>query len=174
MTLRPATLKAVAERSATLGEFGRNFRDWLHELRRHSARPRITEAIRDEPPLLARTFAGGAVADAWLAAYAEHVAGAVGHAAPAWAGRPARVSPDPWFADDGGSASQRILALRDTPAAFKRRNLYTAAPELPLALRAGRPGKSAAEKRQANAERQRRFRARRREELKRFKRPRSR
>lgn len=95
MSPRPATLRAVAERSAPLEEFGRNFRDWLHALRRHSSRPRIAEAIRDEPPLLARTFAGGAVADAWLAAYAEPVAGAVGNAAPAWAGWPSRVSPEP-------------------------------------------------------------------------------
>jgi hypothetical protein len=166
MTPRPATLKEIAERSGSLEDFGRHFRDWLHELRRHSSRPRIEAAVREEPPLLAARFARGAVADAWLAAYADHLAARIGRAAPGWVRAPARVSPEPWFADATQSAALRLLALRDSPAAFKRRNLYTATVDLPLALRAGRPAKSAEEKLRNNAERQRRFRARRQQQLK--------
>lgn len=138
MNPRPTTLKEVAERSASLEEFGRNFRDWLHELRRHSSRPKLESAICEEPPMLAENFAQGAVADAWLAAYAEHLAVKIGRPAPNWSHDPARLSPEPWFADDARSPSLRALALRDSPTAFKRRNLFTAAVDLPLALRVGR------------------------------------
>jgi hypothetical protein len=55
-----------------------------------------------------------------------------------------------------------------SPLAFKRRNLYTTNVELPLRLRAGQPRKSAEQKRQSNASRQWRFRARRREEFSRL------
>jgi hypothetical protein len=48
---------------------------------------------------------------------------------------------------------------------FKRRNIFTPSVDLPLSLRAGRPAKSAEEKRKTNAGRQRRFRAARRDEL---------
>lgn len=59
----------------------------------------------------------------------------------------------------------RALALRDSPPAFKNRILFTARVDLPLRLHAGRPPKSAGEKRLTNAGRQRRFRARRALEL---------
>jgi len=55
----------------------------------------------------------------------------------------------------------RLGALRDSPAPFKNRNLFTPVVDLPLNLRAGRPVKPAEEKRRANAERQARFRVRR-------------
>ena len=51
------------------------------------------------------------------------------------------------------------------PLAFKRRNLFTPAVDLPLRLRAGRPEKTPEEKRRTNAERQRRFRKARQQEL---------
>jgi hypothetical protein len=50
-----------------------------------------------------------------------------------------------------------VFALRDSPPAFKRRNLFAAAPDLPVRLRAGRPPVAAALRRANNAERQRRF-----------------
>jgi hypothetical protein len=59
----------------------------------------------------------------------------------------------------------RTLALIHAPLAFKRRNIFTPWVDLPLALRAGRPAKSAEQKRKTNAERQRRFREARRREL---------
>ena len=166
MSLRPVTLAGIAECSGSLEDFGRHFRDWLHEIRRHSSRPQLAAAVREEPPRLAARFAQGGVADAWLAAYAEHLAGRIGRPVPVWANQRGRVSSEPWFATDPTSARLRLLALRDSPAAFKKRNLFTPAVDLPLALRAGRPVKSAEEKRRTNAERQRRFRVRRRAELK--------
>jgi len=166
MNLRPVTLAEVADRAESLEDFGRHFRDWLHEIRRHSSRPQLDAAVQVEPPRLAGRFAQGDVADAWLAAYAEHLAGRIDRTVPAWAEKRGRVAPEPWFAVDEASPRLRLIALRDSPVAFKKRNLFTATVDLPLALRAGRPVKSAEEKRRNNAERQRRFRARRQTELK--------
>lgn len=164
MTLRPATLKEIAERSDSIADFGRHLRDWLHELRRASSRTQAAAAIADEPPRLRDKFAQGHVADAWLAAYAEHLAGKIGAPAPEWAFAPWRTSKDPIF-DEGSTPALRTLALVRAPLAFKRRNIFTPSVDLPLALRAGRPAKSAEEKRKTNAERQRRFRKARRDEL---------
>jgi hypothetical protein len=164
MNPRPATLKEIAERSDSLGDFGRHLRDWLHELRRASSRPQAAAAIADEPPRLAEKFSQGQVADAWLAAYAEHLAARLGTAAPDWAFAAWRISEDPLF-DEGSTPALRALALAQAPLAFKRRNIFTPSVDLPLSLRAGRPPKPAEHKRQANAERQRRFREVRRKEL---------
>jgi len=146
-------------------DFGRNLRDWLHELRRISSRRQACRCIASEPLPLRRRFPNGAAADAWLAAYAEHLATRIGRQPPAWAFCPSRVSPEPWFADDAGSPALRVLMLQRSPLPFKRRNLYTPSVELPLQLHAGRPAKSPEERRFANAARQHRFRLRRMEEL---------
>ena len=164
MNLRPSTLKEIAERSDSLGDFGRHLRDWLHELRRASSRTQAAETIAEEPPRLRDKFPQGHVADAWLAAYAEHLAGKIGGAAPEWTLAPWRTLDDPIF-DDGSTPALRTQALVRAPLAFKRRNIFTPSVDLPLTIRAGRPAKSAEEKRQTNAERQRRFREARRNEL---------
>ena len=159
---RPETLRAVAEESDSLETFGRLFRDWLHAVRTFSSRAQLERAIRDEPPRLARNFAEGKVADAWLAASAEYAAQRAALPCPAWA--TGRVAPEPWFAVDHDPVA-RAIALRDSPGPFKARNLFTPGVDLPLRLRAGRPRKSSAELRAANAERQRRFREKRQGEL---------
>lgn len=165
MSARPTTLKAVAESSASLREFGLNLRDWLHELRRASSRNQAAGAIEAEPPLLRDRFAEGSVADAWLGAYAEHLSQKLDRPAPHWAFACERVLADPAFDEGADSPVLRALALTRSPAAFKRRNLFTPSVDLPLRLRAGRPTKSPEEKRKTNAERQKRFRQARQEEL---------
>lgn len=165
MSGRPSTLEEVAAWSASLREFGLNLRDWLHELRRASSRNQAARAVEAEPPLLRDRFAEGAVADAWLGAYAEHLSQKLGRAAPAWAFARERVLADPAFDEGSKSPALRALAVTRSPAAFKRRNIFTPAVDLPLRLRAGRPAKSPEEKRKTNAERQRRFRKARQEEL---------
>ena len=165
MSKRPTTLKEVAAQSASLPEFGLNLRDWLHELRRASSRNQAAAAIAEEPPLLRERFTGGAVADAWLGAYAEHLAQRLRQPTPPWAFAPDRIAPEPVFDAGAENPELRIRALAYAPAAFKRRNIFTPSVDLPLRLRAGRPQKSAEEKRRTNAERQRRFRAARQEEL---------
>ena len=165
MSPRPTTLKEIAERAASLGDFGRHLRDWLHELRRVSSRTQAAATIADEPARLGKKFPEGPVADAWLAAYAEHLAGKIGVPAPAWAFAPWRTSAEPVFDEGGDHPALRALALAHAPLAFKRRNIFTPSVDLPLSLRAGRPAKSIEEKRRTNAERQRRFRQARSDEL---------
>jgi len=170
MITRPRSLKEVAEQSASIEEFGLNLRDWLHELRRElrraSSRTQAEAAVVEEPPRLGQKFPQGYIADAWLAAYAEHLTGRIQRAAPAWAFAPERVAPEPVFDEGSDSPTLRALALAHAPAAFKRRNIFTPSVDLPVRLRAGRPTKSPEEKRKTNAERQRRFRQARVEELK--------
>ncbi len=165
MTTRPKSLREVAARSDSLGEFGRHLRDWLHELRRFSSRAQAAATIAAEPPFLIGKFPEGRTADAWLGAYAEHLSRKLGRAAPAWAFAPGRIAQDPTFDQGAESMKLRTLALLHAPAAFKRRNLFTPSVDLPLRLRPGRPAKSPEEKRKTNAERQRRFRLARHKEL---------
>jgi len=160
---RPQSLREVAERAEDLSHFGHEFADWLHTLRGGVTRSQASAAISEEPPALRDRFPDGRVADAWLAAYAEHLADRIGQATPTWAFSPNRTSPEPWFSVEHPDARRR--ALRDSPPPFKNRNLFTEKVDLPLRLLAGRPRKAADEKRRTNAERQRRFRARRAVEL---------
>ena len=163
MTGRPQSLAEVAHRSDTLDRFGREFQDWLHTVRSTRSRPAIAKMLAPAPAFLATRFPEGTVADAWLAAYAEHLATIANLPIPRWAADTHRVSNQPWYSVT--SPAERALALRQTPEAFAKRNLFTPHVDLPLRLRAGRPPKTAEEKRQANAARQRRFRARRALEL---------
>ena len=164
MTLRPKTLNEVAERSDTLEEFGWHLRDWLHELRNASSRREAAARVATAPRRLRDKFPQGSVADAWLGAYAEHLSGKVGSVPPKWASSRWRILDQPLF-DAGATSELRRLALAGSPLAFKRRNIFTPAVDLPLRIRAGRPGKSLEEKRRNNAERQRRYRKARSEEL---------
>jgi hypothetical protein len=163
--LRPRTLREISQRSDSIGDFGRHLRDWLHELRSVSSRRQAIEAIADEPALLSERFPEGNVADAWLAAYAEHLAGKIGVGAPEWAFLPRRIAAEPIFDESSYNRRLRTLALENAPLAFKRRNIFTPSVDLPVVLRAGRPAKSIEEKRRTNAERQRRFRKMRLKEL---------
>jgi len=165
MTRRPASLKEVADLSDSMAEFGLNFTDWLHEVRRLSSRGQIERSYLQEPRILEARFKGGKAADAWLAAYAEHAASHIGRPPPEWAFDESRVAAEPWFSDVLGSKRLRASSLARSPLAFKRRNLYTYNVELPLRLRAGRPSTTPEQRRKANAERQRRFRIRRKAEL---------
>ena len=166
MQNRPTSLAEIATRADSLERFGRELADWLHALRGLGSRPALAGTIADAPALLAGRFSEGALADATLAAYADLLADRAGIAPPAWCFAEGRVAPEPWFASAGPRS--RVLALRDTPPAFKRRNLFSAAPDLPVRLRAGRPTVSAEQRRAKNAERQRRFQIRRRELIQRL------
>ena len=145
---RPKTLKEVAAWSQSLEDFGRNLRDWQHEIQRggvHSC-VELAKRLHPEPELLRGIFEGGDTADAYLAAYAEWIADRAGVARPAWTHDKARVLSDPWFATPD---HRRLLVT--TPASFRQRNLFTS-PEPVFHAQAGRP-KVSAEQKRANANR---------------------
>lgn len=154
---RPRSLSEVAAAADSLGAFGHHLRDWQHHLSSLTSRPAVWAAIESEPVLLAGRFEQGEVADAWLAATAEYLAARIGLAAPEWVAGEGRRLLSPWFT----SPVRRLAAMRDSPAPFKNRNLFTESVDLPLHLRPGRPRVSPEQLRAKNAERQRRFRARR-------------
>lgn len=157
MKSRPQTLAEVAEAADSLAAFGHHLRDWQHHLRSRTSRPAVRATIRPEPVRLAPRFSQGELADAWLAATAELLAARLGEHAPSWVMGKGRTLEYPWFA----SPIRREEALRDSPAPFKNRNLFTETVDLPLRLRSGRPRVTPEQLRAKNAERQRQFRARR-------------
>lgn len=153
---RPRSLRDVAESSKTLEEFGRNLRDWQHEVQRGGvgSRKEFSHRLEETPPLLSEQFPKGDLADATLAAYAEWLADQAGIARPDWCSDPKRVAKTPWF----GSPLRGWL-LAHTPASFRQRNLFTI-PEAVFTPRAGRPRKSIEHKARMAAERQRAYRRR--------------
>jgi len=64
-----------------------------------------------------------AVQDAYLAAVAAHVAQRLRIRVPTWAEKKCRRLEHPWFALPDAWA--RATLLRDSPAAFRERNLFT-------------------------------------------------
>ncbi|MDR1818057.1 MAG: hypothetical protein LBR07_07830 [Puniceicoccales bacterium] len=134
MQPRPKTLAQIAERSDTLREFGYHTRDWEHELARLRTHAEVLASIETEPVLLAPHFAQGEVADAWLAATAELLCARLDATAPPWVYGKNRFLPEnkPWFSIENETTNLRLLTLRDTPSAFKSRNLFSGAVCLPL------------------------------------------
>lgn len=118
---RPGTLAAVAISSSTLEEFGYNLRDWQHEIRDKWRGPKdFARRIRTEPIRLENKFPQGDVADAYLEAYALWLGDKVGISRVDWARARKRQAQTPWF-----SGFKRASLLRDSPAHFIERNLFT-------------------------------------------------
>ncbi len=78
--------------------------------------------IDREPELLAGKIENGEVTDAYLAALAEYLAWRDGLLVPEWTQDRRRVMKEPWYAT-GISGLKPLLAM-ESPAAFRRRNLF--------------------------------------------------
>ena len=118
---RPGTLADVAINSYSLEEFGYNLRDWQHEIRDKWRGPKdFSRRLQAEPEWLENKFQGGDVAGAYLEAYALWLADRVGVPRVEWAREKKRKARDPWF-----SGFKRASLLRDAPAHFIERNLFT-------------------------------------------------
>jgi len=153
---RPTTLAEIALAADSLESFGMHVRDWQHEIQRgcvHS-RPEFRRRLEEPPPRCRGRFAGGDIADAYLAAYAEWLADRAGIPRPRWAADRDRVAVDPWFA-----TPLRGWLIATTPASFRQRNLFTT-PEAVFQPRAGRPRVSATHKREKARQRQKAYRQR--------------
>lgn len=119
---RPRSLFAVVRDADSTEGIGLNLADFLDHVNWLAKQPavavRVAASLRTEPP---RT--GDAVQDAYLAAVAAHLAHRLRLRAPAWTEKKNRRLEHPWFAlpDDWA----RATLLRDSPAAFRERNLFT-------------------------------------------------
>jgi hypothetical protein len=115
-------LFAVVRDAASTEDIGCNLADFLDHVNWLAQQPaaavRVAASLRREP---ART--GDAVQDAYLAAVAVHLAHRLGRRAPAWTEKKSRRLEHPWFALPYPWA--RAMLLRDSPPAFRERNLFT-------------------------------------------------
>ena len=152
---RPKTLKELAQQSHSLEDFGRNLRDWQHEIsRRVSSREAFKIRLKDKPELLVNRFEEGDVADAYLAAYADWLSLQANLPSPHWAKDPQRRLITPWYADSDHSQLES-----SAPESFRIRGVYTI-PDPIFKQRRGRPRVSAEQKRIKAIERQREYRKR--------------
>ncbi len=123
MIRRPANLQELAAWSDAYADFGMNLRDFLHEF--EAAKKRglpLAPMLESEPPLLAQRFQQGNICDAFLAAMADYLSRENHLQTPLWALQPGRVLDEPWFSEE--LLSVRLLLLRDTPSAFKDKNIF--------------------------------------------------
>jgi hypothetical protein len=160
---RPASAAEIAVESRDAESFGRNLRDWQHELRRVSSTRDFARRVAEAPPLMVGRLEDFGQCDAYLAAYVEWLCERHGVATPDWLEDPRRVAEKAWFDYPPLWRDSFVHA----PAAFRRRGVFTR-PDDVLRFRRGRPRVSAAEKRRKSAERQRRYRERVRQKLKRL------
>ena len=120
---RPATLQEVAKESLTYAEFGHHLKDFLHEFALAKRRQLALEPLLSgEPTRLAGQFDQGKICDAFLAATADYLARTNRIKTPAWALKEDLMLERPWFSEEFPEV--RLLLLRDTPSAFKDKNLF--------------------------------------------------
>lgn len=98
-------------------------KDFLHEfaLAKQRQLP-LLSLLEAEPPLLASRFEEGKICDAFLAGTADYLARSNGIQTPLWALNPQRVLETPWFSEK--LPAVRLSLLRDTPSAFKEKNIF--------------------------------------------------
>jgi hypothetical protein len=116
-------MREVAEESATYPDFGANLKDFLHTF--HFARQRkesLQPLLAARPPRLSEKFAQGKICDAFLAATADYLSRVNGLPTPEWALEDDLVLEEPWFSEEFPAVRMRLL--RDTPSAFKDKNIY--------------------------------------------------
>lgn len=123
---RPWTLDRLARRVAGGEDLWFALREFLDDASLAASggtQQDLAVLIRNEPP---RT--SDRRIDAFLAALAEHLAAGHGLACPAWAGQPDRFLITWWFAVP--RPAFEAMAVRDSPAAFRRRGIFIAASTL--------------------------------------------
>ena len=111
---RPRTLPEVLILSSEFGyRFGDAIAEFLDDFYAHPS----PEALSAEPEAT-----GVALNDAYLAAVAEHLAVQRDWSAPAWVHQPGRFLKVPFFA--GGMEGMKAILLRESPVAFRRRQIF--------------------------------------------------
>jgi hypothetical protein len=119
---RPRTLSAVVRDAKSTEDIGLNLADFLDHLNSCAKKPNgrsvIVLSLCTEPPPT-----GDLVQDAYLAAVAAFVAHRHRLPAPRWTDKKGRRLDKPWFALPYDWA--RATLLRDSPAEFRERNLFT-------------------------------------------------
>src|SRR5262249_4738313 len=76
----------------------------------------------EEPPRLANRFEQGKICDAFLGATADYLSRVHRIQTPAWALKEDLMLERPWFSPE--FLEVRLRLLRDTPSAFKDKNIF--------------------------------------------------
>lgn len=120
---RPRSLREVAESSAAYADFGYHLKDFLHEVAEAQKRGASLEPmLAAPPPVLAGRFAEGNICDAFAAGLADFLARRHNFSTPSWALAKERALERPWFSVEFPQV--RLRLLRDTPSAFKDKNIF--------------------------------------------------
>ena len=120
---RPVTLQEVAVESQSYRQFGYNLKDFLHEFDFAKDRGTSLESLlADEPRRLAGCFDEGNICDAFLGATADYLSRINHIHTPEWALKEDLMLEMPWFSPEFPEV--RLLLLRDTPSAFKDKNIF--------------------------------------------------
>lgn len=152
---RPLTAFEVCEDVPDEEVFGRNLRDWQHEIRKVHSREEFLQRVVDAPKLLQPTLNDHGQCDAYLASYVEWLSDIAGVEAPGWVDQSERFATKAWY----DFPECWWISFLQSPRAFRRHGVFTS-PDNVLNIRPGRPRKSAKEKRATNAARQKRYRQR--------------
>jgi len=115
---RTQSLAEVSRRVIAGGTFLMELADFLDEFRVSPGFERIAE----EPPFLDGLVKRGRWKDAYLAAAAEHLTGRQRLPRPEWIYNRLRYLDEPAFACR--TREGRLFLLKDSPAAFKSRNIF--------------------------------------------------
>jgi hypothetical protein len=99
------------------GEIG----NLMDDFRAHCSTAQERMALVSEQPF----SSGQPETDAYFAALAESLCREFGMCPPTWTEQPAYYLKRPWFA--GGLESLKAILLAESPAAFRRRNLFVSA-----------------------------------------------
>ncbi|MGA3170452.1 MAG: hypothetical protein ABSE62_05510 [Chthoniobacteraceae bacterium] len=120
-TTRPKTLAEVAAISGDAETLGFAIPEFLDEFH---AEP-LPERLEEEPRLLTAVLNDDGLADATLAAIADHLSRQYKLRPPSWIAGPGRILATPWFAlkSHGG----RMCMLIESPPAFRERNIFVSA-----------------------------------------------
>ncbi len=124
---RPQSARAVARRSRSLAEYGLNLKDWIHALREITTQKAFLAAVSHRPPRLSGKFAGGEIADAFLAAQVEFLCNRAGLRPPKWSLAPEYTLETPWYGMEAAAESAKVREIlrKDADPEFGRRNLFT-------------------------------------------------
>jgi hypothetical protein len=129
MSIRPKSLKEVAQKASTLEAWGlalAEFLDEVNAVRRTGQTVALLDLVRDEPPVLKIRFKQGDTADAFGAALAEYIAQSVFVPAPTWTRKQERFLSHAWFPLRQFAEQPRLRALieRETPKVFREHNVF--------------------------------------------------
>jgi len=118
---RPKTLAEVAALARNGDTLGFSIAEFLDEF---YAEP-LAERLAEEPRSLTVMLNDEGLADAYLAAIADHLSRQNQMQRPKWVFGTSRVLANPWFAME--SHGGRMCMLIESPTAFRERNIFVSA-----------------------------------------------